>query len=221
MTMSLVKSTVEGEKKSPVRVLIVEDSENDAGLLLSKLEASNYEIGFRRVETAEGLNAALDEENWDILFCDFTMPRFNGREALEIVQRRKLDLPFIFVSATLGEEVAVQAMKEGAQDYIMKGNLARLVPAMDRELREANGRRLRRIAEEAMRVSEFKYRQLFESLRHSAFLIDIKTGLIIDTNAQAQVLLGRPRSQIVGMKEHQLYPQSAERNNVSIVVCAG
>jgi FixJ family two-component response regulator len=104
------------------------------------------------------------------------MPSFNGLRALEIVKERNIDLPFIFVSGTLGEDVAVQAMKEGAHDYVMKNNLARLVPAMERELREAKVRRLRREAEEDMRVSEYKYRHLFESLADAAFLIDRGNG---------------------------------------------
>ena len=197
--------------KSPLRALIVEDSENDTTLLLHDLERSDYEITHERVETAEALTAALDRENWDILFCDFTMPSFSGLRALEMVKERDLDLPFIFVSGTLGEEAAVQAMKVGAHDYVMKGNLARLIPSMERELREANVRRQRRNAEEDSRISEYKYRQLFESLGDAAFLIDMETGRIIDTNPQAEVLLGRPRAQILGLIENRLYSPQRER----------
>jgi DNA-binding NtrC family response regulator len=122
--------------KPLLSALIVEDSEEDTVLLLRNLERSGYEIAHERVETAEALDAALDRKSWDILFCDFTMSGFSGRRALEIVKQRNMDLPFIFVSGTLGEDVAVQAMREGAHDYVMKNNLARLVPAMERELRE-------------------------------------------------------------------------------------
>ena len=128
-----------------------------------------------------------------------------------MVKERDLDLPFIFVSGTLGEEAAVQAMKVGAHDYVMKGNLARLIPSMERELREANVRRQRRNAEEDSRISEYKYRQLFESLGDAAFLIDTETGRIIDTNPQAEVLLGRPRAQILGLIENRLYSPQRER----------
>src|SRR5580693_2146589 len=99
--------------KPVLRALIVEDSENDAYLLLRNLERSDYLIVHERVDTAQALGAALDRESWDILFCDFTMPHFSGQTALEIVKERDLDLPFIFVSGTLGEDVAVQAMKTG------------------------------------------------------------------------------------------------------------
>src|ERR1700759_4606727 len=106
--------------KPLLHALIVEDSENDARLLLHDLERSDYEIAHQRVETAETISAALDRESWDILFCDFTMPPFSGQTALEIVKERDLDLRFIFVSGTIGEDVAIQAMKAGAHDYVMK-----------------------------------------------------------------------------------------------------
>jgi PAS domain S-box-containing protein len=207
--------------KPPLYALIVEDSENDTQLLLDDLERSEYEIRHERVETAEALVGALDRQNWDILFCDFTMPNFSGLRAMEIVKERKIDLPFIFVSGTLGEDLAVQAMKLGADDYVVKGNLARLVPAMERELREANGRLQRRNAEEDMRVSEYKYRQLFESLGDAAFLIDRETGRIIDTNPQAEVLLDRSRAQILGTKENRLFWPGRERLEVPVLLSAG
>jgi PAS domain S-box-containing protein len=204
-----------------LHALIVEDSEIDTQLLLNDLERSEYDIRHERVETAESLVAALDRQNWDILFCDFTMPHFSGLRALEIVKERKIDLPFIFVSGTLGEDVAVHAMKLGADDYVVKGNLARLVPAMERELREASGRLQRRNAEEDMRVSEYKYRQLFESLGDAAFLIDRETGRIIDTNPQAGVLLNRSRAQILGTRENQLFWPSRERTRAPTLLSAG
>jgi PAS domain S-box-containing protein len=207
--------------KPLLHALIVEDSENDTRLLLNDLERSEYEIRHERVETAEALVAALDRQSWDILFCDFTMPHFSGLRALEIVKERKIDLPFIFVSGTLGEDVAVHAMKLGADDYVVKGNLARLVPAMERELREANGRLQRRNAEEDMRVSEYKYRQLFESLGDAAFLIDRETGRIIDTNPQAEVLLERSRAQILGTRENQLFWPPRERAEVPTLLSVG
>jgi PAS domain S-box-containing protein len=197
--------------KHLLRALIVEDSEDDSRLLLRNLERSDYHIAHQRVETAEALRAALDAESWDILFCDFTMPRFSGQKALEIVKERDPDLPFIFVSGTLGEDVAVQAMKTGAHDYIMKNNLTRLVPAMERELREANVQRQRCQAEEDMRTSEYKYRHLLESLGDAAFLFNAETGRIFDTNPEAETLLGRSRAEILGMREDQLYPPQRDQ----------
>jgi PAS domain S-box-containing protein len=203
--------------KQPLHALIVEDSDDDTNLLLHGLQRSGaYEITHQRVETAKALRAALDRKSWDVLFCDFTMPRFSGQAALEIVKKRDPDLPFIFVSGTLGEDVAVQAMKAGAHDYVMKNNLARLIPAMERGLGEANVRRQHRQAEHDMRTSEYKYRHLFESLGDAAFLIEMETGRIVDTNPQAEALLGRSRAEILGMKENQLYPPQRGHSRDSV-----
>jgi PAS domain S-box-containing protein len=141
--------------------------------------------------------------------------------SLEIVNESNLDLPFIFLSGAVGEDLAVQVMKEGAHDYIMKNNFTRLIPAMERELRDAKVRRLRREAEEDMRISEYKHRHLFESLCDAAFLIETETGRIIDTNPQAEVLLGRPRAGILGMRESQLYPEHNEGAAANALLSSG
>jgi DNA-binding NtrC family response regulator len=133
--------------KQSLNIIIVEDSEDDARLLAQELERAQYEVAYERVETAETLRSALGRNGWDIVCCDFTLPRFNGQSALRIVKERDQDLPFIYVSGTIGEDKAVEAMKAGAQDYVMKNNLARLVPAVERELREAASHRELRLAE--------------------------------------------------------------------------
>jgi PAS domain S-box-containing protein len=191
---------------TPLRALIVEDSAEDARLLLRELERGGYDVSFERVETAEGLHEALARETWDVIFCDFSLPRFDGFEALRIAQESRLDLPFIFVSGKMGEDVAVEAMKSGAHDYVMKSNLTRLAPAVERELRDAIERNRRRLAEEAMRVSEFKYRHLFENMSDAAFLIEEQTGRVIDTNRRAEALLGLPRAGILGLDQDALFP---------------
>ena len=137
---------------TPLRVLIVEDSIDDAALLLYELKRGGHEPTHQRVDTPEGLEQAFATNSWDIVLVDFTMPRFSGRKALEMVKARDTDLPFIFVSGTIGEDAAVAAMKSGAHDYIMKGNLKRLLPAIERELREAQERRDRRRAEDNLRL---------------------------------------------------------------------
>ena len=124
-----------------LRILLVEDSEDDALLLLRELRRSGYEPDYERVDTAVGMEAALDARGWELVISDHSMPTFSSSAALEVLQRRGLDLPFIIVSGNIGEEVAVAAMRAGAHDYIMKGNLARLGAAIERELREAEGRR--------------------------------------------------------------------------------
>lgn len=189
----------------PLQALIAEDSEEDTLLLLRELKRGGYEVTHRRVETPGELREALADGPWDIVLCDYTFPRFSGGEALKIFKETGLDLPFIFVSGTIGEETAVEAMKAGAHDYVMKNRLARLCPAVERELREAAERRAGREAETAMRVSENKYRHLFESLGDAAFVIEEISGRIIDTNAQAETLLGRPRAEILGSNQSRLF----------------
>lgn len=135
----------------PLRVLFIEDSLDDAALLLRELARGGYQTTHDRVDTAEDLNVALDRRFWDLILADFAMPRFNGMAALRLVRDKGLDLPFIFVSGTIGEDTAVEAMKAGANDYVMKGNLRRLVPAVARELREAEGRKARQLAEAMVR----------------------------------------------------------------------
>lgn len=146
----------------PINVLITEDSENDALLLVRELRQGGYEPTFERVDKPETLSAALSRHKWDLVIADYTMPHFRGTDALEIVRKRGLDVPFVFVSGTMGEDTAVAAMKAGAQDYIMKGNLKRLIPAVDRELREAEARRERRQAEEQVRRQQERMRALHE-----------------------------------------------------------
>ncbi|WP_461481296.1 putative bifunctional diguanylate cyclase/phosphodiesterase [Porticoccus sp.] len=137
--------------KIPLRALVVEDVEDDVLLLLHELRRSGYLPVHTRVDCPDVLSELLVNEEWDIVFCDFTMPKMNGLQALEIVRRHNPDVPFIFVSGTIGEDTAVEAMRAGAQDYIIKGNLKRLAPAVQRELEEAINRRERRKAEKRLR----------------------------------------------------------------------
>ncbi len=120
-----------------IRAIIVEDSEDDLLLLLRALKKGGYEIIYTRVETSEDLEKALTDESWQLVISDHAMPRFSAPEALQVTKESGRDLPFIIVSGTIGEEIAVEAMRSGAHDYIMKDNLARLAPAIERELREA------------------------------------------------------------------------------------
>ena len=191
--------------KPSLHVLLVEDSDDDAQLLVLELTRGGHKVSAKRVETAEALRAALAEGTWQVVLCDFTLPHFSGAEALRIVKESGLDLPFIYVSGTMGEDIAVEAMKAGAHDYIVKHSLARLVPAVERELREAQDRKQGREAEAQMRMSEHKYRHLFKSMRDAALLISVENGKIIDANEEAESLLGRGRDALLGMDHAQLY----------------
>ena len=137
-----------------LKVLIVEDSPDDAALVLRELRRGGYEPVWERVETAEAMNAALEHAEWDVILSDYTMPHFSALQALETLKSKQLDIPFIIISGTIGEETAVLALKAGAQDYLIKGRLARLVPALEREMREAHSRLERKLAEAENRKLE-------------------------------------------------------------------
>lgn len=132
----------------PLRVLNVEDSEQDVRLLTRHLSRAGYQLTSKRVETREAMMASLEAQEWDVILCDYSMPQFSALSALALLKEIKLDIPFIIISGTVGEEVAVEAMRAGAQDYLMKDNLVRLVPTIERELYEAENRRKRLKAEE-------------------------------------------------------------------------
>jgi two-component system sensor histidine kinase UhpB len=131
----------------PLQVLLIEDSEDDAALLEIELRRAGYAPACHRVETLEALGAALDRQHLDIVISDYRLPRFDGLAALALVKAKGLDVPFIIASGYITEETAVAAMKAGAHDYVMKDKLARLGPAVERELRDAASRRERRRSE--------------------------------------------------------------------------
>jgi two-component system cell cycle sensor histidine kinase/response regulator CckA len=162
---------------SQLRILIVEDSEDDLLLLLRELRRGGYTPDYLRVENAADMQAALDRQLWDIVIADYTLPSFSAPEALQLLQLQQRDLPFIIVSGTIGEETAVAAMRAGAHDYLLKDNLARLVPAVERELREAQERQKRLEVEQALRESEERFRQLAENITESVFWISDPTAL--------------------------------------------
>ena len=135
---------------TPLRVLLVEDSADDARLLVRQLGTAGYDVTHRRVDTPDAMQEALERNVWDIVISDYSMPQFSGTAALNLVKDRGIDVPFIFVSGTIGEDVAVAAMKAGASDYVLKDKLKRLVPAIERELRDAEVRRERRRAQEVV-----------------------------------------------------------------------
>ncbi|HEY9851412.1 MAG TPA: response regulator [Leptolyngbyaceae cyanobacterium] len=147
----------------PLRILLIEDSEEDAELLVNELERGGYSAIYERVDTFAAMNAALEQQQWDVAIADYSLPQFNAMAALNLLKEKKLDLPFIIVSGTIGEEIAVAAMKAGAHDYIRKGKLARLIPAIERELREARRSRTRRKTEQALRENQERFRSLIEN----------------------------------------------------------
>jgi two-component system, cell cycle sensor histidine kinase and response regulator CckA len=181
----------------PLRVLNIEDSERDVELLRRHLSRAGYDLTIDRVDTAEEMKAALETAQWDVVLCDYSMPQFNALRALALVKEMELDIPFIIISGTVGEAVAVEAMRAGAHDYLMKDNLVRLGPTIEREMHEAENRRARRRAEAALRESEDRYRDLVE---HSHDLIcthDLQ-GRILSINKEAARLLGYDSDILLG-----------------------
>lgn len=158
----------------PLKILMIEDSEDDAILLLREIKRGGYEPFHMRVETAEDMQVAITGRPWDVVISDFIMPQFGGLTALDLFKRSGLDIPFIIVSGKIGEDIAVEAMRAGAHDYILKGNLPRLVPAIQRELREAETRAARRTAE-----GELKRHQ-----EHLEELVEERTDELKRTNEQ-------------------------------------
>lgn len=150
------------DKQVTLRLLLIEDNPDDEALVIRAIRKGGFNVDYIRVDKPDDLQAALRNSDWDIVLSDYQMPAFNGLAALKIVKERNKDMPFIIVSGTIGEELAVEAMRSGAHDYLMKDNLTRLVPAIRRELSDANERRALREAQQA--------------LRHQAYH-DVLTGL--------------------------------------------
>ena len=160
--------------KKKLRIMIIEDSENDSLLIIRKIKTAGYEIEYERIETENEMKKALREKEWDLILSDFKLPKFSGIDALKILNETGIDIPFIIISGTIGEDVAVGCMKAGANDYIMKNNMKRLMPAVERELRDAKIRVKHREAEEALAISEESYRTLIENQGEGVGIVDLK-----------------------------------------------
>jgi DNA-binding NtrC family response regulator len=151
----------------PLNVLIVDDSEDDALLIARRIRKAGYDVRFRRVETAEGMIDALGSDSWHAVIADVNLPCFSADAALDVYHRVQCDLAFIVVSGAVSEETAVSLLKAGAHDFVLKSNLARLVPALERERRDAEMRTAKRAAEEALRVSDRAGAWLFPIISRS------------------------------------------------------
>jgi len=190
-----------------LRVLIVEDSEDDALLVVRELKRGGYDPIFERVETGEAMTTALEKQAWDIVISDHKTPHFSATEALKLLQKSGIDLPFILVSGSIGEETAVAIMKSGAHDYIMKDNLKRLVPAVARELREAEVRQQRMQAEEELKKSEEKLSTILENTRDVIFQLS-PLGKIVYVSPKSIELYGYEPSNLIGKHLKKTTPVS-------------
>lgn len=171
-----------------LRVIIIEDNPDDVWLVLREVEHAGYAVRSRRVQTAGELSQALTDGPWDLILADYSLPRFSATEGLAILQSSGLDIPFIVVSGGIGEETAVALMRNGADDYVMKERLTRLGPAVQRELREAEERRRKREAEQALEASEKRYRLLLENMSDEVWYAGPDGMLTLANPASLQAL---------------------------------
>lgn len=196
-----------GEMDLPLRLLLVEDSAIDAKLLIRHIQREGYDVTSKRVDTAPAMQDALDTEEWDIIISDYSMPLFSGIDALYLLQSTKIDIPFIMVSGVMGEDTAVAVMRAGANDYIIKDNLQRLVPTIERELREAEQRRALCIAQEQINL-------LSQALAQSSSLVMMTNtgGTIEYINPTFTQVTGYYLDDIIGNSVKQFFNLPDEFN---------
>lgn len=190
------------DDRKTIRLLIADDSKDDIDLILLRLRKGGYETDYLHVETADEMRAALRDQQWDLIICDYSMPDFDGLSALKIVKEQNPDIPFILISGNIGEELAVKAMKSGASDYLMKDNLQRLVPAVERELKEAKDRKMRR---EAIKERN-KLQALIQESLNEIYLFDAKTLRFSYLNSAALQNLGFSQDEILEKSTTDIKP---------------
>ena len=194
-----------------LQLLIVEVSEEDTELIVLELKSGGFEVTHERVNNAHAMALALDQKSWDLIISDYAMPQFNGLDALKLVQGKGLDLPFIIVSGEMGDELPVEALKAGVHDYILKDNLTHLVPAVERELNEAQIRLSYRESQETLRESEARYRGLFDHVPIGLYRTT-PTGEFLDANQALVDLLAYPnKGTLLSTNVMEVYVDSQDR----------
>ncbi len=192
--------------RQPLRVLLVEDNPDDAALVLRTLRRGGYEPDWQRVQTAEALEAAFAQGRWELVLSDYSLPQFDALRALHLLRDQSAFLPFIIISGSIGEETAVAAMRAGANDYVMKTNLARLVPAVERELREAADRRERARTKTELVDLEGKFQVIFHESLDVMFVLD-SAGGILHVNRAVTRTMGYDAHQLAGQPFASLWPR--------------
>lgn len=200
---------------APLRILLVEDNDDDAQLLLVRLRRAGYTLDYVRVDNADDLKKALQDHDWQIVVSDYAMPGFSGLEALRILREGDRNTPFILVSGTVGEEIAVEAMRSGANDYIMKDNLTRLVPAIDRELREVRERSDRRRAEDALYQERERALVTLHSIGDGVITTDAD-GRVDYLNPVAERVTGWSSNEAQGHPLTEVLPLTNEASRIPI-----
>jgi two-component system cell cycle sensor histidine kinase/response regulator CckA len=179
--------------EKPIRILIIEDNESDVALIIRHLKKAEKDITYVVIDTEPGMKSALKEHDWDFVICDYSLPQFNALRALELLQETKIDIPFIVISGTVGEETAVGLMKAGVHDYIMKDNLARLVPVLNRELLEAGIRHERFQAEKKINIQA----HLLDLIRQSVIMVDNNNNITY-WNKASETIYGWVEEEVLG-----------------------
>ena len=197
------------DKTKLLRVLVAEDSDDDLLLLIRELRKGGFEVQYEQVDSAGAFEKALDEKLWDIVISDYCMPSFSGLDALDILNSKNLDVPFVIVSGEIGEVVAVEAMRRGASDYLMKNNLARLVPAVKREIIEAESRRLRRLAELKVRESEERLQVILNNVPDLILQMDLSMNLVWANKAATEM-----HPDIIGKSSFDVFPNTEGKSIV-------
>lgn len=193
---------------TPLRLLLVEDNPFDADLAINALKRAGRRLDVVRVDTREGFLEELKKAP-DLVLCDYSLPSFSAPEALDLLKEQKSDVPFIILSGSIGEEIAVDMIKRGADDYLLKDRIGRLDAAIQHALEQKALRDDARRAAEHLRQSEFKYRCLFDRLMDAAYLCDAASTRIVDTNRRSERLLGLDRASILGSRLSEFFPEGA------------
>jgi two-component sensor histidine kinase len=196
-----------------LRVLVVEDSLTDTKLIVKELHRTGRSIEFERVETAEAMGASLEQEAWDLVISDWSMPKFSALAALGILKDRRIDIPFIIVSGTIGEETAVDAMRAGAHDFVHKDKRARLMPAVERELRESKVREARRQSDLALRRGAYEKTVMLQEIHHRvknnlqmiSSLINFQMEYVKNPETRAILLVTQTRVHSIALIHEKLY----------------
>ena len=192
---------------TPLNLLMIEDTESDAELALEQLEKAGFQVNCRRVEKAAAMQAALEQGAWDLVLCDYSLPGFNAPAALNILRESAKDIPLIVVSGTISEETAIELMRAGAADYLMKDRLARLGPLVRRELNIAQVRRERSDTQQALRESRELLNLIYNTTSDAMFLLAVEPGGVyrcLSANAAFLASIGRPLEEVIGRRAEEI-----------------
>jgi two-component system sensor histidine kinase UhpB len=187
----------------PLRALLVEDSQDDADLILIALNEDGFDVVCERVETEDAMSSAINGRIWDVVISDFSLPRFSAINAMTILRKANLDIPFVIVSGCIGEESVVALMKDGVSDFVMKDKLARLAPVIKFELHNANMRREHQVAQDALKRNSALLSGITSALGEGIYVLD-EEGRLTFMNPEAERLLGWMEAELLGQNIHNV-----------------